>query len=107
MALKCPSIQSRGWVRYMKQDISKEYEKLVKMVQKNRHTDALNGDFFVGNKTPSKDDILELGQRQVVCQIKMIDALKEQHLEIKRLISGATLIVLVSLVISTIVNIFV
>lgn len=107
MALKCPSIQSRGWVRYMKEDISKEYEKLVKMVQKNRHTDALNGDFFVGNKAPTKDDILELGQRQVVCQIKMIDALKEQHLEIKRLISGVTLIMLASIVISTIVNIFV
>lgn len=91
----------------MKHDISKEYEKLVKMAQKNRHTDALNGDFFVGNKTPTKDDILELGQRQVVCQIKMIDALKEQHLETKRLISGATLIVLAFLVISTIVNIFV
>lgn len=107
MALKCPSIQSRGWVRYMKDDINAEYEKLVKMVQKNRHTDALNGDFFAGKQIPSKDDILELGQRQVVCQIKMIDALKEQHLETKRLISGATLIVLVFLVISTIVNIFV
>lgn len=91
----------------MKKDISKEYEKLVKMVQKNRHTDAANGDFFVGKKIPSKDDILELGQRQVVCQIKMIDSLKEQHLETKRLITGLTLIVLVSLVIFTIVNIFV
>ena len=91
----------------MKQDISKEYEKLVKMTQKNRHTDALNNDFFVGNNNPTKDDILELGQRQVICQIKMIDALKEQHLETKRLISGVTLIMLVSIVISTIVNIFV